>query len=139
MEEKQHVNILAHWTSKGRNQPEKYDARQNVMGAHLSKNTDVTLLVGRTLRGLSKKWPKLMPPRCSGINFYSARPLNPKHSLRCAASSILPPADTPCSGPRKMGQCVSISKWRDGDAEACQRTHRGREVSMAKEQRSFGV
>lgn len=28
---------------------------------------------------------------------------------------------TACSGLREMGQCVSINKWRDGDAEACQR------------------
>lgn len=54
-EEKKDLNIFADTDQK---EPEKYDARQKVMGAHLSKNTDVTHLVGRTLGELSKKWAK---------------------------------------------------------------------------------
>lgn len=47
---------------------------------------------------------------------------------------------TASSGLRKIGQCVSINKRRDGDAEACQRQRdTQREVSMAKMRRSFGA
>lgn len=59
------------------------------MGAHLSKNTDVTLLVGRTLGELREKIAQINAALMSRYKFYSIQPLNQKHLLQCAASSIL--------------------------------------------------
>lgn len=106
----------------------------------MSKNTDVTLLVGPTLGELSKKMAQINAALMSGYKFLqrsatgSETFITMRSLVHFSACRLL----MACSGLRKMGQRVSINQRRDGDGEACQRQRdTRREVSMAKTWRSF--